>query len=174
MDAIVNIINTTDWSAVTGLASCIIALCALDLTVRQIRDTMKHNKLSVKPALMDRYARDFQAGTLSLFLTNTGLGPAESVSFKILVGGEPIEGIGQELAHNVLEKIFGSVDVDYQIEKWTTINPGCVFHVQQEQRVFHIRIDSPKLTADFFDRLQTIHVEIEYKSLYGDTFKLNF
>ncbi|MCG9714191.1 hypothetical protein L1D29_15325 [Shewanella insulae] len=58
-----------------SISAAFIALCALGVSIQQIRLSERHNRLSVQPKLRVEYSR-LEGGRIGLALTNNGLGPA--------------------------------------------------------------------------------------------------
>ncbi|GKT11653.1 MAG: hypothetical protein ISEC1_P0620 [Thiomicrorhabdus sp.] len=81
-----------DWSAITGISSSIIALCALAYTAWQGIQTREHNKLSFRPHITSWSYRNSESGVYVTEVMNNGLGPALIESFTVKVDGKVISG----------------------------------------------------------------------------------
>ncbi|CAG1021695.1 hypothetical protein DOJK_01178 [Patescibacteria group bacterium] len=98
-----------NWEMCTGIASSVIAICALILSVWQGYLTRLHNRISVKPHLTT-WSYDYipGKGLCSIDLINNGIGPAVIKKFIIKVDGEVIKGEKSEPIKKALKILFPS------------------------------------------------------------------
>lgn len=150
--------------------SGILAICAIFLTIYELRSMREHNRLSVRPFLTDNSHTD-RAATLTtetLEIINTGIGPALIKKFqifkdeKILIWNDHddlekqlSEGIpGAKITQLQTYKEMGAIPAN---ERITILKYVC--DNQNADRLKKIKEDMPKFV-----------LKIEYESLYGDKF----
>ena len=92
-----------DWQIVIGIASIVIASCAVIVSVWHGWVTRKHNKLSCKPHLTTWNYSAEKEGCYAVELMNNGLGPALIKEFLIKVDGKVIHGEGSKVIEKALK-----------------------------------------------------------------------
>lgn len=160
------------WEAIAGIASAVIALCALALTLWQAAVTRSHNKLSVKPHLATWSHTDEANNRYQIDLMNNGIGPALIKSFAIQVDGQTISGEGAEPMEKALKILF----------------PQCIYHSRQAYLASGYMMSEkesrPLVIIQFFDSqlpkpeevdraTKRVRLIIDYESIYGDKDRLD-
>lgn len=150
--------------------SGILAICALFLTVYELRSTRQHNRLSVRPFLTDNSHTDRTATltTETLEIINTGIGPALIKKFqvfkdeKLLIWDEH-----DDLERQLSEAIPGAKIIHMQTYKDAGAIPA-------NERIPILKYISDNQNADVLKKLikdmPKFILKIEYESLYGDKF----
>lgn len=157
------------------MASTIIAVCALVLSLFGIYATIRHNKLSVTPKLVRNTNRKRQDdGIIITFdLCNHGIGPAKIVRFDFFLDGKPFTakwdpvealleaGLGDKISYKILSQ--GCPGRDY-----------CLI-VGQNYRLAEVFLPGAKQSDE--QRLNEIfsrmNFRVEYESLYGVRYALD-
>lgn len=158
-----------------AISAAFIALCALAVSIHQIRLSEQHHRLSVKPCItLIRHLSD--TDKIGLELINNGFGPA--VIKKIIVKR------GKEtLPYQSLEAIALLLCSDY--EKIKTQHPEDIHYtflgdsniLGAGNSLWLIYNDKPtdELRNNWKKALNAIELSAEYESIYGDeTFQENY
>ena len=95
-----------NWEIITAVASSIIALCALALSIWQGMQARKHSRISFRPHLTTWVHNEHEKGKYVIELLNNGLGPALIENFTIKVDGKIISGEGTEPIEKALAILF--------------------------------------------------------------------
>lgn len=154
-----------------GITGTIIALGVAITTIWQGVLTRRHNRLSVKPIL--RVTRITAEGReIEILLKNTGFGPAVISSVKFFVDDIVVEKKNLFTPGNLALQKIGVLEsrfTEYEFNPQESLSAG------EEQALFKSLDainDEEHITRIIkgFDRLS---IEIEYESIYGETFKMN-
>jgi hypothetical protein len=166
--------------AITGIASAVIALCALFFTVWQVTVIRRHNKLSVTPHLTTWYHSDDENNRYQIELLNNGIGPALIKSFLIQVDGQSINGEASEPIKKALKILFPQ----YCYESFQSyIASGYMMSEKETRALVVIQFNGELLPKpeEVDHAIKRTRLIIEYESIYGndycldtDTFKSNF
>jgi len=76
------------WQNTFNIASLIVAVCALFLTVSELRSSRIHNRLSVQPHLQISHTMRPDVGAIRL--ENAGVGPGHLRTFELFLDGKPV------------------------------------------------------------------------------------
>lgn len=157
------------WEAIAGLSSALIALCALGLTLWQIRTGICHNKLSVKPHLTTWSHEDHQNHQYSVELLNNGIGPAFFESFQIQIDGQPVSGEGTELMEKVLKILFPQYQ--YSAGK-SYFSKGYIMAEKETRNLVSIEFygNTVPSAAEIEHAVRRTKLVVTYKSIYNEVF----
>jgi hypothetical protein len=149
-----------------AIASTIIALCALGITLWQAHLSYKHNKLSVQPLLAthETHNKKDDTGYVLFELNNCGIGPAIIKNFTLLYGDQEVARNNRKQYADYLENLVADCN-----EKYTgSLVPGGALQVSERHPLFAFQYDLEKKNIDFVHKLNII---VEYQSIYrGKTF----
>jgi len=152
---------------ITTIATVLIAVAALFLTIWQFRAMRIHNRLSVKPLLSYEimYVRTDRG--FGIYICNNGVGPAIVRNFKIFVDNNEIISTRRKLlleAVKVLKINYPYVQL-YFFDDGTSMSAGEKLPLLTVDE--NIKKDQEKL---FQDALPRIDIEIKYESIYKQRF----
>ena len=149
-----------------SVASVIVAVCALSLTVCQNRQNHKHNKLSVRPLLTTLQSHDLDGniGSVSHILKNSGVGPAIIKNFIVFYDGKKIiennyaeyEAFINQIAS---KNSYSDVSKGYLI-------PGASMPANFEHLLLSFNYDKKK--PDGSSDYNKMNIIIDYQSIYQD------
>jgi hypothetical protein len=161
-----------EWQVITGISSCIIALCALIFTICQGIQARKHNKLSYRPHLTRWAHLNAEKGYYAVDLINNGLGPALIENFFIKVDGKVISGEGAEPIEKTLKILFPSHNYKSQ---QSFLAKGYSMAAKERSNIVAVQfMNQPLPTREFVEHaMNRADMEIIYKSLYEETFRLS-
>ncbi len=94
------------WEVITGISTCVVALCALIFTIWQANQIRKHNRISVTPHITTWTHTDSEKNLLIVEVMNNGIGPAMINSVSLFVDGEQITGEDTEPIKIGLKQLF--------------------------------------------------------------------
>lgn len=159
-----NITVLADWAAV------VIALSALFVSLQQGFQQRKHDRLSVKPHLDTFEHSDLtdKVATLTLTLSNNGLGPAIIKSHRV-VKGHPEDDDYEEV--DLRKEMEDALEI-ISIHTINELKDNYAFTAGQSMDYFNLSFqcennDSLELIIDF---IYQFNIEIEFESLYGQSF----
>ncbi|MDD0980435.1 hypothetical protein [Pseudomonas shahriarae] len=154
---------------VLSLAAVVISIAAASISFWQLDLMREHNRLSVRPYLM--VTPHLTAEKAGLYLSNEGIGPGIITSFKIRVGGEQFDGLGDSRWPAVLKK--ARLKPECFSKGWPT--EGAAVRPGNE-----IAILSPTKSTLFggyclfqlslFLQENEVFADMEYESLYKERF----
>lgn len=174
-----------DWAAIGGMASAVVAVLALGATLWQGFVTRNHNRLSVRPLL--RLAHRFvtehpedgeecsNVTRYEIFLHNHGLGLATIKRITFHVDGKEAKSISDNApAYQAHKQLFPSMT--FPIQTLPTDSVGELIQMKADHNVMCYRFRSgneecTKACRKVKDRLR---LEVEYESLYGETFLCHY
>lgn len=155
-----------NWCSENG--SLIVSICALGLTIQQIKATHKHNRLSVKPLLAttlvkDNFSTNQDEWVVTASIRNCGLGPAIIKDFKVLLDGYSIRAsTPDELGSSVKRALAADISGSY----FGVLRHGHVLNVGESFDLAKIVVRSP--TPKQQQVFEQFHVCVTYESAYGD------
>lgn len=155
------------WDWLGSNVQSIVAILALFVAVWAGYLSRRHNRLSVRPELMQYSDASEEDLVFRLGVRNSGLGPARILSFGITCKGQPIKGTGLNAIRDVIGKLVS--DVDHQITV-DPVHPRYVMPKDEKHDVLVIclRDISQSKVREVFARLRDLDVAIEFESLYGE------
>ena len=161
-----------DWQSIIGVASIIIALCALVFTIKQGSQARKHNSLSVRPFLTIWTRQYSEKGLYEVELINNGLGPALIEKFTVKVDGKVITGEGTEPVEKALKVVFPNHN--YQSHQ-SYVDKGYSMAPKEKCTIVAIQFTdqpwpTPESVSQAFNRAE---LEVAYKSFYEEPFLLS-
>ncbi|HGE6060326.1 TPA: hypothetical protein ACGGS8_003611 [Vibrio cholerae] len=149
-------------------ASEIIALCALFLTMYQASSQHRQNRISLKPHLDIFTERFFNKGVgrIEIYLINNGLGPAFVDTFDIKLGDKKYK------ASEALTALFGDRTDEFN---YTELSKG--YAIAHNQRIRLLSVNFPAKAWSEVNALEetinTLELDIQYKSVHGQAFTLH-
>jgi hypothetical protein len=162
-----------NWQVISGIATTIIALCALALSIWQGVQTRRHNRLSFRPHLTTWTNTDAEKGFYTIELTNNGIGPALIEEFLVKVDGKVISGQGTEPIEKGLKIIFPNLE-------YTSLRgyvaKGYSMAAKGKVTIAAIQfLKQPFPSLEFMERASNrVSLDIPYKSFYGEQFHFHF
>ena len=156
------VLNSMFLSAdiILSVSAVFVSLCALVFTIWQARQTVKHNKLSVRPFLSHTQIKDIDSEGQPIFssvLKNSGIGPAVIKDFILLYNGEEVSKNSISDFIDFLHEIFGN-----DIEWFYSFFPDSIVAIDESFDLFIVSGESAIKKATEID------IIIRYKSIYGD------
>ena len=147
-------------------ATILIACCALGLTIWQGYQIRVHNRLSVKPLLIDFLEQS--PNHITYRLNNKGLGPANIISYQIFADENLLDGLFafQKDLNNLLAPI-------YPYELYSSHQTlGSIMDTKDSSLIMDIRAGfiSPSYQEIIKKRYTLV---VNYESIYGDKYTFN-
>lgn len=151
-----------------SIASAVVALTALGVSIWQGYETRKHNRLSVTPNLV-YYTQFSPTDKLQGFnITNNGLGPAIIDNFTIYVDDYLVN---TQAASTWLE-VIDKLELDRSWITYNWLEPG--YAIRPDETVWLIAISETDQTVENINLLKNVlprlRIQIEYHSIYEDPF----
>jgi hypothetical protein len=158
------------WEFAGRNVASIIAVCALGLAVYQAFATRRHNRLSVRPRLTMRSSRiSGPEARFTYTIVNNGLGPAIIDSCTVTFKGSPVNLYAASEVEAALTGVLGHRPHHFVVGHFA---PRATIGKDSEQLLFDLRF--PALTPEDVEgiegRLNSAHVLIRYRSMYGERF----
>lgn len=153
-----------DNPTIIATVAVIVSLCSLFLTWWQARQTVKHNKLSVKPNLtwsVYRTIKNKKLLDVSATLINAGIGPAIVRDCTMFYKGEEIAKNNSIDYENFVLDNFDGADVT-----WYGLATGSI--IQAGEKITILKIEMKKNTKKFLETADDMDLIINYQSMYGD------
>lgn len=158
-----------DCGAIIGISSAVIALCAIILTIWQIKQAQKHNRLSFKPHLTSWAHQDSEKGSYAFELINKGLGPALIENFTVKIDGKIISGEGTEPIEKGLKILFPNSQYrTYQ----AFMAKGYSMAAKEKLKIVAVEFsDQTSLTPEAIEHaFNRADLVIKYKSFYKEEY----
>ena len=157
------------WSFIGSNAAEIIACCAFFLAVWQGFVTRHHNKLSVTPQLVFETTVQAKPRQVSVHLNNSGIGPAEVISFKYFFDGKDLDSSELDVMFEYIgESFYNGKELEagggvFRVGQYLSVGSRCLlFYVQTDPS-----LDETLNHQELIKNLKRLQIEVEYKSLYG-------
>ncbi|MEJ2192146.1 MAG: hypothetical protein P8Y39_07305 [Nitrospirota bacterium] len=158
-----------NWSAITGISSAVIALCALVFSIWQGKQTQKHNKLSFLPHLTTWTQSDPEKGLYTAELMNNGTGPAVIESYSIMVDGKRMPGDRDQI-ENALKIILPQPLYPSYTARHSYLGKDASLSPKERFTIVSIQFHDP-FQKEFVEKaLDRADLEISYKSFYEEKF----
>ncbi|MFD4623527.1 hypothetical protein [Streptomyces sp. NPDC058475] len=146
---------------VTAVAATVIALGSLWVSYTQTRDSRRHSRQSVRPALQMRRVKHYKGTEAGLNVVNGGLGPAVITSSVVSLDGAVI-GEWNYRTQQLLADSLPTEPKAHSMRSGALMLPG--------QSTWLLRLD--EFSSDqhdwFWDLItRRLVIEIHYESLYG-------
>ncbi len=153
-----------------GIASAIIALCALILTVWQAHQTSRHNRLSVSPRLTTWLDCSEDRGVYSVELMNNGIGPAVIKSFEMKVDGNEIQGKQAEQIDKAIKTLFPT---QHYIQTVSYLDGGYVMAAKETRTLAALKFQLGSMPSEeeFRKQVSRTSLRIKFESIYGEAFE---
>ena len=163
---VINIdIDANTLQQITAIATVIIALTAVFISIWQILSTRKHNRLSVTPLMRYYIVYNKSEMEQGIYLSNTGIGPAIIISYKVTVDGK------ETPKNRYLDWSLhtNKLDIDNSFVRFRKSNIGVTISKGETLPLLTAceNIDK-KQENKFLAALLRISIEIEYESIYRD------
>ncbi len=161
-----------NWEMITGVASLVIALCALVFSIWQGFQVRKHNKMAFRPHLSSWSHSQHDKDVYIVELLNNGLGPAVIKNFTIKVDGKKISGEGTELMEKAIKALFPDMEFNYQ---YGHLGEKYAMGAKEKRTLLSIQFLDDELppSDDIKRTLSRADLEVEYESFYGEKFFLS-
>lgn len=156
----------------------IISISALIVSIWQATQQRGHNRLSVRPAL--RLDKDSgEDGTLlGIELRNAGTGPALITRFALSVDGVPVKPTEPDDIWDAAEKVLDITRPSLHLAEYYYDRDDAIPPNEDRYLIGMTREVYEKLSEEdkqlWKRTLPRITVEIEYNSVYGEAFKVQF
>lgn len=158
------------------LAGIFIAILALILSIWQIRSSINHNKLSVRPHLMFLTKTSTEPNSVTLQLTNNGLGPAKIKNMSVYNAGTLVTSENHDRVRNTMKDLTqqvptlsltgGDINESVAVSSTHIITLAELRYCPTQDQLFK------EFLADFPEMLSEMEICIEYESMYGELFEL--
>ncbi len=162
------VLDANNLQVITAIATVVIALAALVLSLWQFRASRIHNKLSVRPLLVFDASYDPTVRGFGLRVSNKGVGPAVMLDFRVLADGKDETASAPHPWADALRK----VDLNYTFVQHFSL--GLDTAISPQETVPLITADQDQISGDIVhhmkNRLPRIGIVISYKSVYGEHF----
>lgn len=147
-----------------SLASAVVALCALGVTIWQGHQNYRHNKMSVRPKLTasEDYQDDDKGRTISFELINAGFGPAIIKDFILVYDGKKVSNNNRKAFEDFLTQLTKDQGVDL-LSLYSFI-PGSSLLTEERYELFSFRHKHGQ-NVSFIDKL---NLRVNYQSIYED------
>lgn len=151
-----------DWETYISIASAVVALCALGVTVWQGRQNDRHNKMSVRPKLTasEDYHDDDYGRIVSFELINAGFGPAIIKDFILVYDGKEVSKNNRKTYEDFLRHL--SKDVVFQ--SMYSFIPGSSLSAGERYELFSFRHKQGQ-DVSFIEKL---NLRVNFQSIYED------
>lgn len=151
-----------DWETSISLASAVVALCALGVTVWQGNQNYRHNKMSVRPKLTasENYQDDDKGRTVNFELINAGFGPAIIKDFILVYDGKEVSNNNRKTYEDFLQQL--SKEVVFQ--SLYSFIPDSSLLAGERYELFSFRYKHGQ-DVSFIDKL---NLRVNYQSIYED------
>ena len=159
---------------ITAIATAVMALGALVISITEGRAARQHNRLSVRPYLTVRHHLSGRRGMLGIAASNDGLGPALVTACAVEVDGTAMEEEDGDNGWNAALKALGIHDSEFAIEtiapKGTIPAGGTVWLLCTPYRP-----DKVALRDNMKAAVRRLDVRLSYESMYrGDNLVANY
>lgn len=164
-----------DWQIITGVATSVIALCALIYSIYQGKQSREHHRLSVRPKLTTwAHSQEHAKGMYAIDLINNGLGPALIKKFSIMLDGVKVPGNGIEQIDRAMNILFPGDKYLYELE-YKHMGEDYAMGAKEVCQIVKIEFKGEEFPAKVHvkNKLARADLEIEYESFYGEKFTLN-
>jgi len=165
-------IKHTPWlkpDTITAIAACLIALCALVVSILQVSLGREHDRLSVKP-VFEVTEVSLENGEVGYILENNGLGPGIVRKFEVLFGPKTYE-LPTKQSEEILKQAVGLSDISTKVTVYTFV--GRI--IKSGERIPIISSNRSLLSDAELEKYQSVldHLSfnIEYESMYKERFK---
>jgi len=155
-----------------GLASSVIALCALAFSIWQASQSRKHNRLSFRPHLTTWTHSHPEKGFYAVELINNGLGPAIIDKFTVTLDGKSLGDNATDALDKVLKILFPNTQ--YRAT-FSTVGTGYAMSPKERCTIVAVQFSgavrpSPEVVDHSLNRG---NLEISYRSFYEEEFRLS-
>ncbi len=163
----------------------IIALCALFITLWQLKVSRRHNRLSVRPFLTDHVEthnqndKDRIYKIRNLTLLNNGSGIAIINTFEVYYKGTKIEfNETSDLSNrlqNEIKKELGDTKYKFEIPHIRILRKGYAIAEKEKLLLLQIKKTSIRTEENVFKSMDKVldkfEIRINYKSIYDEYFR---
>jgi len=166
-----------DWSQVTGMASVIIAVAALVLSVYEFNAARRHDTLSVRPVVGFQLVGAPVEGwpQAGLHIVNYGTGLAEIKQLTVYVDHKPVEAVGESSGLEQAVELLGlggrpDMQITYAVSLVKALPAG------QTRVLIGMERDaySSERGAVLNSALKRVEMRVRYESLYHEVFETAF
>lgn len=155
-------IKTEAFAAITAI---IVSACALGVSFYEVRIMRSHQKSTVWPYI--QLGQQYSGEGFALEAINKGVGPAMVQSLKVWVDRKPVNSLNQ-----VLDSLVGEGHgIDWNNYSINNVN-GNVLESGYHKPM--VKFKWNEKTRELQSRLSRIDIEMIYKSIYDDCWKVTF
>ena len=156
---------------IIALASLIVAVVALSVAVWEVRSSRHHNRLSVRPELMQYSDASEDDLVFRLGVENCGLGPARILWCGLEDLPATAPGNTPLAVRGYIEQIIGAVSNRVTVE---LIHPRYVLAQGEKREVLAVELRdiTQEQARVIFGRLRRLDVRVKFESLYGESDEL--
>ena len=157
---------------ITGIASVIVASCAIIISIWQGMVSRKHNRMSVRPHLTTWRHSEPSKGYYQVDLINNGIGPALIEKFCVTIDGKVLPGIELDVIEMAVKILFPNTL--YTLSK-AYVGSGYAMAPKERCTILSVQFMGntvPSLETVEHALLRRADLEITYTSFYGEKFKL--
>lgn len=161
-----------NWEIVTGVASSIIALCAILFSIWQGIQIRKHNIISFRPHLTTWTHNEHVKGTYVVDILNNGLGPALIKKFTIKIDGNEINGEGTEPIDKALKILFSK---ELYYSSYAYLGENYAMGAKDKCRFLIIQFYGEEIPSSDYvkSKIERADLVVNYESFYGERFTFN-
>jgi len=160
-----------NWELMVSLASLVIAICAICVSVWQGIQTRKHNQISVTPHLTTWVETEAKKNKYTIELMNNGIGPAVIDSFSLCVDGKEIKSESSKKIGLALKILFPNNDYK-EYHSW--FGNKYVMAKDEKRSLLDIIFLGPNAPSSekVLKNIERSSLKIIYRSMYDKFFVL--
>jgi hypothetical protein len=149
---------------IISISAIIIALASIFIAVWEGIEIRNHNRLSVRPKIEIFFSPNSDQTEMSWVLINNGIGPGIITSSKIFIDDNEFHINNGSIFNELIEKL--EIE-NASISKISSLNPGLSIKSGINKTIVGIQLETPK---NFWEIHNRIKFEIDYESMYGESF----
>jgi len=157
---------------ISEFLSLVVSLVAIGFVVKQSKETIKHNKLSIKP-ILSACVDTTKHNKVTVIIKNNGLGTAIFKKLSVYVKDKEI--IGNRNIEQALFIVIGSDIDNYKCDFFSLLDNGD-FSLAKDDELLLLELKLDDVydynIEDIKPQLRLLSISIEYESLYGEKYTL--
>ncbi len=164
--------NKPNLETIAYIATTVIAVCALALSIWQGVNIRTHNKLSFRPHLSIWQEGASIEYDFSISIENNGTGPAMFTDYIVNLDGKKQQGDSHEHLTNIFRNIFPGFEYDLNTSFYDN---SYLMPSGTKQLLMAVKFNPERMPPmAFIDQMMDrIDITIKYNSLYNDAFQLD-
>jgi hypothetical protein len=154
------------WSAMVALASIV-------LTVFELHTSRRHQRLSVRPELVDLVQLDENKRYIGFSVENAGLGPARILRASLTLAGKDVPSADHVQVKASVDPLLKGC-ARYQLDAGV-LGKRFVMAQGTLKKILSVQLDAntePATISEILDRFRAVGIHIYYESLYGERIRL--